>query len=57
MVDFERLLEHGMISEGDLGIFTFASDPETAWSALRRREVEVDRAFSSPEQIGKPPSL
>jgi uncharacterized protein (TIGR00730 family) len=55
VVNFERLAELGVIAERDLHIFTFANDPESAWTALRRREVEVERPFSSPEQMGKPP--
>ncbi len=57
VVNFERLLELGVIGEKDLRIFTFANSPEGAWEALRRGEVEVDRAFSSPEQMSKPASL
>ncbi|NNM73042.1 TIGR00730 family Rossman fold protein [Enterovirga aerilata] len=57
VVNFERLVELGMIARRDLHIFTFANDPEGAWHALRRREVEVDRPFSSPEQMGKAPTL
>jgi uncharacterized protein (TIGR00730 family) len=57
IVNFDRLLELEVIGEQDLGIFTFADTPEAAWEALRRREVEVERPFSSPEQVGKPPTL
>ena len=57
VVNFERLVELGVVAEHDLKLFTFANDPEGAWTALRRREVEVERPFSSPEQMGKPPTL
>jgi hypothetical protein len=57
IVRFERLAEHGMISEEDLGIFVFADEPQAAWDAVWRREVEVERPFSAPEQIGKAATL
>ncbi len=57
VVNFERLAELGVIAPHDLHIFSFANDPEGAWKALRRREVEVERPFSSPEQMGKAPTV
>jgi uncharacterized protein (TIGR00730 family) len=57
VVNFEALAEHGMISERDLRIVTFADTPQAAWDAFRRREVEVERAFSSPDQMAEPTSF
>jgi len=39
ILNFERLIEHGMICEKDLQLFEFADDPQKAWDSLRRRIV------------------
>jgi len=35
LLDLNVLLEEGAISPGDLNLFTYADDPETAWEAIR----------------------
>jgi uncharacterized protein (TIGR00730 family) len=57
IINFEALLAAGMLSEGDLGIFQFADDPETAWAKLADHGLGFPRPFSSPHQIGAPPVL
>ena len=57
LVNFGHLVETGMLTEEELGIFEFADDPEAAWSILERQKIVVSRPFSSPEQVGKPATL
>lgn len=57
VVNFEKLAEAGMISPGDLNLFEFVSDPEAAWKALERANLNFPRPFSSPSQMGVPPTL
>jgi uncharacterized protein (TIGR00730 family) len=57
VVNFDRLVQAGVVSPADLHTFTFVNDPETAWKELQGREVEVERPFSSPDQIARPATL
>jgi uncharacterized protein (TIGR00730 family) len=57
VVNFDRLVEAGVVSPADLHTFTFVNDPETAWGELQGREVAVERPFSSPDQIARPATL
>jgi uncharacterized protein (TIGR00730 family) len=34
VVSFDALVKHGVVSKSDLGLFSFAEDPEEAWAAL-----------------------
>jgi uncharacterized protein (TIGR00730 family) len=35
LINFEMLVEEGVISEADLGLFQFADDPATAWEIIK----------------------
>ncbi len=37
--NFESMLEHGMVSEADADLFSFAEDAESAWSHLAARGI------------------
>jgi len=39
ILNFERLIEHGMIRKDDLRLFEFADDPQKAWDCLKRHIV------------------
>ena len=41
VVDFETLVEEGMVARRDLDLFTFAEDAEGAWDALIERGLQV----------------
>jgi uncharacterized protein (TIGR00730 family) len=41
MVNFDALLEDGMIAPADLALFEFADTPEAAWQALVRRGLKA----------------
>jgi len=47
ILNFERLIEHGMICKEDLGLFEFADDAQKAWESLKRRMV----AGSAPRHV------
>jgi uncharacterized protein (TIGR00730 family) len=57
IVNFEKIAEAGMITREDLKLFQFVNDAEAAWSALERANLNFPRPFSSPSQMGKPPTL
>jgi len=44
IVDFDALVEEGMIEPADLELFDFADDPEEAWGALLRRGLQPHSA-------------
>jgi predicted Rossmann-fold nucleotide-binding protein len=46
-VNFEALVEEGVISDRDLDIFTYVETPEDAWEVVRRFYEE--RAKADPE--------
>ncbi|WP_299563727.1 TIGR00730 family Rossman fold protein [Enterovirga sp.] len=48
VVNFEALVEEGMIEEEDLGLFDFADDAEEAWSCLIRRGLLAGEAEPAP---------
>ena len=41
IVDFEGLVEEGMIAAADLALFAFADDPEEAWEAMLRHGLKA----------------
>jgi uncharacterized protein (TIGR00730 family) len=47
VVNFEALVEEGVISDRDLDIFTYVETPEDAWEVVRR--FYEDRAKADPE--------
>src|SRR5262249_40221763 len=57
IINFDALLEAGMISPRDLGLLQFANDAEAAWKAFILNEVKVPRPFFSPQQRPLPPIL
>src|SRR5271170_8138940 len=46
IINFEALVKHGMISESDLALFTFADDVETAFSLL---EAGLTKNYIKPD--------
>jgi uncharacterized protein (TIGR00730 family) len=40
IVDFEGLVEEGMIAAADLALFAFANDPEEGWEAMLRHGLK-----------------
>lgn len=44
IVNFERLVDEGMISRGDLDLFSFADTPEEIWDALVKKGLRLDSA-------------
>src|SRR3546814_8552643 len=50
LVDFDLLVEHGMIAEADLDLFDIVDEPEEAWDALVRRGL---RAHTPPAAAPK----
>ena len=54
VINFEQLVDAGMISEKDLGIFEFASDAETAWAILDQQILSEPRPYAPPEQMPAP---
>jgi uncharacterized protein (TIGR00730 family) len=46
MINFEALVESGMIAPADLNLFEFANDPEAAWASLVKRGVKALDAFA-----------
>ncbi|MGX9962031.1 LOG family protein [Roseomonas sp. F4] len=51
VVNFEALVEHGMIAEADLDLFEIVDEPEEGWAALVRRGL---RAHTPPAQVPRP---
>jgi uncharacterized protein (TIGR00730 family) len=47
ILNFEALVRHGMISREDLGLFTFADDPATAFQLIQAG-IEVDLKPATP---------
>lgn len=41
IINFEALIEHGMIEEADLKLFKFAESAETAWEALLQQGLAI----------------
>ena len=46
VINFDRLLEAGMVNVLDLRIFEFVNDPQTAWATLKRHKVDVPKGSS-----------
>lgn len=44
IVNFERLVQEGMIAESELSLFEFVSDPHDAWNGLERRVLRRDES-------------
>lgn len=57
IVNFDKLADVGMVTREELKLFEFVDDPEAAWSALERANLNFPRPFSSPSQMGAPPTL
>jgi uncharacterized protein (TIGR00730 family) len=52
VINFERLIEYGMIDRGDLGLFGFAEDAEGIWAELLARGLRPrDSIELAPEQL------
>ena len=34
MINFETMIEHGMVKAADMELFAFADDAESVWTAL-----------------------
>ena len=41
MIDFDGLVEEGMIAAEDLALFAFADDPEEGWEAMLRHGLKA----------------
>jgi len=41
IVDFDGLVEDGMIAPEDLGLFALADDPEEAWEAMLQHGLKA----------------
>ena len=41
LVDFDGLVEEGMIASEDLALFTFADDPEEGWEGMLGHGLEA----------------
>ena len=55
IVNFEKLVEHGMASPADLELFKFAETAETVWAGLLAGGLRPGDAIElAPEQEGKP---
>lgn len=54
MVQFEKLVEHGMISREDLDLFGFAEDAEGIWSELLARGLQPHRSIELCAEQEKP---
>jgi uncharacterized protein (TIGR00730 family) len=57
IINFDKIAEAGMVTRDELKLFEFVNDPEAAWSALERANLNFPRPFSSPSQMGAPPTL
>jgi len=53
IINFEALARHGAISEGDLTLFRFAEDAESAWAALVEQGLGLAHPPDAPEQPPK----
>ena len=42
IVDFEALVDEGVIGAKDLGLFTYVQTAEEAWSAIRQHYAYTD---------------
>ena len=53
IINFPALVRHGMISPGDLGLFQFADDPQTALRLLQQGIVAAERqeACDTPPRV------
>jgi uncharacterized protein (TIGR00730 family) len=53
VIDFEKLVELGMVNRADLELFGFAEDAEGIWSELLARGLEPHSSIElTPEQVG-----
>ena len=52
IINFEALVEHGMIAAADLDLFTFAEDAEGAWKALLDGGLEPGKEIEPPGDGG-----
>ena len=50
IINFEALVESGMLARSDLDLFDFADDAETAWQILLKRGLKAH----SPPQVARP---
>jgi uncharacterized protein (TIGR00730 family) len=57
VVNFEAMVDAGVITHGELKLFEFANDSAKAWEKIARHNLDFPRPFNSPEQIGPPPTL
>lgn len=53
IINFEALVKYGAISEGDLTLFRFAEDAESAWAALVEQGLGLAHPPHAPEQPPK----
>lgn len=56
-VNFEAMVEAGVIMRDELKLFEFASEPAEAWAKIARHNLDFPRPFNSPAQIGPAPTL
>jgi predicted Rossmann-fold nucleotide-binding protein len=53
VINFEKLIELGMVDRADLELFGFAEDAEGIWSELLARGLEPHSSIElTPEQVG-----
>ena len=54
MVNFDALVDEGMIERRDLDLFDFADDAESAWTTLVRRGLVAHTPPSERPDNGRP---
>lgn len=59
ILNFDALVQHGMISEKDLGLFQYADDPKTALELLQTglKKYYLDPSVSLPERELETPAI
>jgi uncharacterized protein (TIGR00730 family) len=48
VVNFQALIDHGMIKASDLDLFRFAEDAESVWATLIEEKLGTHRRFDKP---------
>ena len=52
VINFDALVEHGMINAADLGLFRYADDAEEIWRVLTEEKIGTHRGFASESDHG-----
>lgn len=56
-VNFEAMVDAGVITRDELKLFEFANEPADVWAKIARHNLDFPRPFNSPGQIVPPPAL